>query len=283
MAFSIITWDRLEPLDQTSDLRVALGAPIADPLWLLHRQWQLGELDGNDAGTPIAVTAATAATPLSRYRAGDATAADWSPADTPLEPLIEAERVRGLSEQHRRLAAETGAQFVRMLTVAGQPTVVPAVASASPCSSPPSPTHGPTPWVPRPPSCFPAAPSMATPWPPPSLRAGPPMASCGQCRGGSPVAPPCSRWPGGGWRGTTGSSSSHRPGPEEDRARRHRPGTRGASSTGSRRPPARRRSSPRRSTTATSTGPTSTSTTASTSAGSYRPRPSRRRSPSRCR
>ena len=58
MAFSIITWDRLEPLDQTSDLRVALGAPIADPLWLLHRQWQLGELDGNDAGTPIAVTVA---------------------------------------------------------------------------------------------------------------------------------------------------------------------------------------------------------------------------------
>ena len=127
MAFSIITWNRLEPLDQTSDLRVALGAPIADPLWLLHRQWQLGELDGNDAGTPIAATVRTTATPLVRYRAGDAAATDWSPAETPLEPLVEAERVRGMAEQHRRLAAETGAQFVRMLTVARQPAVARAV------------------------------------------------------------------------------------------------------------------------------------------------------------
>jgi hypothetical protein len=127
MAFSIITWNRLEPLDQTSDLRVALGAPIADPLWLLHRQWQFGELDGNDAGTPIAVTIQTTATPLSRYRPGDAETVDWSPTDTPLEPLVEAERVRGLPEQHRRLAAETGAHFVRMLTLANMPTVARAV------------------------------------------------------------------------------------------------------------------------------------------------------------
>ena len=56
MPASITTWSRLEPLDQSADLTTSLAAPIADPLWLLHRQWQLGELEGNDAGTPIAVT-----------------------------------------------------------------------------------------------------------------------------------------------------------------------------------------------------------------------------------
>src|SRR5688500_3785628 len=108
MAASVVTWTRLEPVDQSSELGVSLAAPIADPLWLLHRQWQLGELDGTDAGTPIEVRIEHRAGPLSRIRTGDAAPRDYSPASLPLEPVVEAERVRGLSGRHRRLAAETG-------------------------------------------------------------------------------------------------------------------------------------------------------------------------------
>ena len=67
---SIVTWSRLEPVDQSSDLSVSLAAPIADPLWMLHRQWQFGELEGNDAGTPIEVRIEHRAVPLSRLRLG---------------------------------------------------------------------------------------------------------------------------------------------------------------------------------------------------------------------
>ncbi len=240
MAFSIITWDRLEPLDQTSDLRVALGAPIADPLWLLHRQWQLGELDGNDAGTPIAVTVADdgdAAVALPRRRRRPPS--DWSPADTPLEPLVEAERVRGLPEQHRRLAAETGAQFVRMLTVAGQPTVVPAVRQRF------------------------ALLLAAIP----DARADPVGAEAavllaGRAVDGDALAAALASGPGRRWSAAVGAGGVPRrrrrapgrpavvgvvrrarrratdPVRTGDRARRRRPGTRGASSTGSRRRPA---------------------------------------------
>ena len=121
MAASIVTWSRLEPVDQSSDLSVSLAAPIADPLWMLHRQWQFGELEGNDAGTPIEVRIEQRAVPLSRVRLGDDGAVDpvdYAPTDLPLEPVVEAERVRGVTGGHRRLAAETGAQLARMLRAA---------------------------------------------------------------------------------------------------------------------------------------------------------------------
>lgn len=51
-----------------------MRAPIADPLWLLHRQWQMGELEANDAGSPIAVTLERSERPLSGYRPATATA-----------------------------------------------------------------------------------------------------------------------------------------------------------------------------------------------------------------
>jgi hypothetical protein len=121
---SITAWGRLEPLDQSTDLDRSLDAPIADPLWLLHRQWQLGELEANDAGSPIAATITRRESPVARYRPGDPGASGgrpvaYDPDAGPLEPLIEAERVRGLNNQHRRLAAETGAQWLRMLRAGG--------------------------------------------------------------------------------------------------------------------------------------------------------------------
>src|SRR5215207_11774203 len=64
------TWTRLEPLPQSTDLEPALQASIADPLWLLTRQWQFLELSGEDAGTPIEVRVDAEAAPISRYLLG---------------------------------------------------------------------------------------------------------------------------------------------------------------------------------------------------------------------
>ncbi|HYU60410.1 MAG TPA: hypothetical protein VEK39_06610 [Solirubrobacterales bacterium] len=137
MPASITTWSRLEPLDQSTDLDASLSAPIADPLWLLHRQWQLGELEANDAGSPIAVTVTRAEAALSGFRAADprgttGTRRAYDPAAMPLEPLIEAERVRGLAGAHRRLAAETGAHWLRLLKARGFPQLIAAYRAAFP-------------------------------------------------------------------------------------------------------------------------------------------------------
>jgi hypothetical protein len=144
MPSSITVWSRLEPLDQSADLEASLSAPIADPLWLLHRQWQLGELEANDAGSPIAVTVRRRESPLTGFRPGDPGGPGgriaYDPAAMALEPLVEAERVRGLADRHRRLAAETGAHWLRLLRARGFPGLVPAHRAAFAMRLPPSET-----------------------------------------------------------------------------------------------------------------------------------------------
>ncbi len=49
------TWTRLEPQVRDTQLDASLKAGVHDPLWLLARQYQLGEFEGEDAGTPVRV------------------------------------------------------------------------------------------------------------------------------------------------------------------------------------------------------------------------------------
>ena len=55
MARGTPSWTRLEPQSVSGDPRPGLEARVHDPLWLLCRQWQLGELEGEDAGSPVGV------------------------------------------------------------------------------------------------------------------------------------------------------------------------------------------------------------------------------------
>jgi hypothetical protein len=48
---AITSFLRLEPRPRTNEFGVSLAAPIRDPLWFLTRQWQLGEFQGEDAGS----------------------------------------------------------------------------------------------------------------------------------------------------------------------------------------------------------------------------------------
>jgi hypothetical protein len=58
-------WNRLEGRPRATDFDRALRAEIRDPLWMLTRQWQLGEFRGEDAGSPVTVTYSVTAAPLS--------------------------------------------------------------------------------------------------------------------------------------------------------------------------------------------------------------------------
>jgi hypothetical protein len=115
---TVNTWSRLEGLPLSADLEPALRAAVADPLWLLCRQWQFLEFAGEDAGTPIEVRVEGERASLSRYHAGRpaggaaGTARDYSSDAMPLEVAVEAEPVR---RHHTRLAVEAGVHLQWML------------------------------------------------------------------------------------------------------------------------------------------------------------------------
>ncbi len=118
IAASITTWARLEVNPYTADLSQGLQAPVADPLWMLLRQWQFTEFQGEDAGSPIAVKLTGETARLSRYapaQQGDA-ATDYQHLDLPLEVVVEREAIRAA---HPRLAAEAGEHFLRLAAAAG--------------------------------------------------------------------------------------------------------------------------------------------------------------------
>ena len=42
-----MTWNRLEARPRTNSLDRALRAEVRDPLWMLTKQWQMGEFRGS--------------------------------------------------------------------------------------------------------------------------------------------------------------------------------------------------------------------------------------------
>ena len=90
MPSSITYWNRLEPRPRAVDLGEALAARAYDPAWLLARQWQLGEFQGEDAGAPAYVRVSTSTAPLTAWgEAGGAPSALHPVA--PLEASLTAE------------------------------------------------------------------------------------------------------------------------------------------------------------------------------------------------
>lgn len=85
---AITRWNRLEGRPRTLDFDRALGAEVRDPLWMLTRQWQMGEFRGDDAGSPVMARICTQSTMLDSYRAGSAAAVPF-PTELPLEATVE--------------------------------------------------------------------------------------------------------------------------------------------------------------------------------------------------
>lgn len=114
---SITGATRLETQPTAINLKAGLQAPVADPLWMLSRQWQFNEFQGEDAGTPLRLKFAVEGTPVDAFRAGSDPASPWqSLADgIPIETRVEAEPVWTV---HPRFVGEAGQHALRMATPA---------------------------------------------------------------------------------------------------------------------------------------------------------------------
>lgn len=107
---SVTTWRRLEPRNRDEAL-TSLAARVADPLWMVARQWQIGELTGADAASPVLARLAVDRTPITAWVSESG--GDWLPYEPgqPVEQLVDAVTPAiGLADR-----ARAGRHFLRLL------------------------------------------------------------------------------------------------------------------------------------------------------------------------
>ncbi|WP_431676398.1 hypothetical protein [Kitasatospora sp. KL5] len=98
---------RITATPRLDDLARGFAAEVADPAWLLGRQWQLGEHRGEDASSPVRVHYTCRQTPVESPSGGD-------PVTTPAEAIVESEPFDWWTPGRRvglgRLAADAAGQ-----------------------------------------------------------------------------------------------------------------------------------------------------------------------------
>jgi hypothetical protein len=114
---SFTNWLRFEPRPRTASLEESFEARVHDPLWLLGRQWQLGEYQGEDVGTPVHVQLSVADAQLDAVGIGSVVRS-YDPGIQPLEMIVEQEALPGTAAEAWRRGALHGLQFLRMLDAA---------------------------------------------------------------------------------------------------------------------------------------------------------------------
>jgi hypothetical protein len=108
---------------ESPQMQDGLQARVHDPLWLLARQWQFGEFQGEDTGSPAAVQLVVETGSISRYRPGAATSSNrvqpYAPSTVALETLVEREALASNDHPSWQWAAEAGLHLIRLLKSEG--------------------------------------------------------------------------------------------------------------------------------------------------------------------
>jgi hypothetical protein len=114
-----MSWTRIEVMGRSLGVDEGTQARIADPLWMIGRQWQLGELRGDDAARPAAARVTVGTAQVDRYRPAAAPAMRPLALDEPLERLVEAMPTPPGGPAATFHAAERGNRLLRTLRRAG--------------------------------------------------------------------------------------------------------------------------------------------------------------------
>jgi len=126
---------RLEVDPRGDSYDEALSARVADPLWMLSRQWQFREFDGEDAGSPVEVDYRLDGMPVLGYAPGldpqNARFDAFSAGDLPLETRVEAEPMLA-ADAHPKANIEAGQVLGRYCASAGRKDIAKAAAKAYP-------------------------------------------------------------------------------------------------------------------------------------------------------
>lgn len=86
---TVMMWNRVEGRPRaTKNFDRAIKAEVRDALWMLCRQWQLGEFEGDDAGSPVLAKLRLDTTQLNKYQAAGH-GVQAMPEDLPMEAQVE--------------------------------------------------------------------------------------------------------------------------------------------------------------------------------------------------
>jgi hypothetical protein len=122
----IVAFNRLEGSPRTLDFTRCLRAEVRDPLWLLTRQWQFGEFQGEDAASCVTSRIAYQHEAIDRLAFREGNAFEFEFAEMPLETRVEREGIPLTVEKPGGeifsdvlFAVQWGKQFLRLLRAAG--------------------------------------------------------------------------------------------------------------------------------------------------------------------
>jgi len=81
-------WSRLEGRPRSDNFDRALKAEVRDALWMLTKQWQMGEFQAEDAGSPVVAKLCTDVSDLQNYQANHNSVQKFDK-DVPFEAKVE--------------------------------------------------------------------------------------------------------------------------------------------------------------------------------------------------
>ena len=90
-------WNRLEGRPRTHNFDRAFKAEVRDALWMLTKQWQMGEFKGDDAGSPVFAKVHIATSQLNKYKASNQQVQTFEDS-VPLEAKVEQKKIPFLRE-----------------------------------------------------------------------------------------------------------------------------------------------------------------------------------------
>ena len=108
---SITSWNRLEPRPRSDSITRSLAAQVRDPLWILTRQWQFGEFQGQDAASPAWVQFQARFSEINGWTAPGGATGSYARAAAPLEAVTQNEPFT----PNDAIAVELGQRFETLL------------------------------------------------------------------------------------------------------------------------------------------------------------------------
>ena len=116
---ALLLWQRVEPSVLNDDIKGSLQGAIHDPLWLLSRQWQMGEFRGEDAGTAAFSQIKAVSSPVQQIKLSHLKkTVPYNIEENPINKIIES--IPASFNLNTRL--EAGRMWQRMLLTAGKKT-----------------------------------------------------------------------------------------------------------------------------------------------------------------
>lgn len=114
---TIVLWNRLEGRPRTHNFDKALKAEVRDALWMLTKQWQMGEFKSDDAGSPVFSKVHASSSLLNKYKTGNHSVQEFE-TDVPLEVKAEQKMIpfsRGGKELSIDIRLQMGRYWCKIL------------------------------------------------------------------------------------------------------------------------------------------------------------------------